>query len=63
MNETFNERYIMTLILLLWTSGDICPGFQSQGGFYHLCALSPVCNGFLRFTSGVTPAVLLQPAW
>ena len=44
------------LIPLFWTSGDICPGFQSQGGFPHLRASSPVYNGFLRFTSGVTPA-------
>ena len=33
------------------TSGDVCPGFQSQGG-------SPD-NGILRFTSGATPADLL----
>ena len=26
---------------------------------HHLCALSPACNGFLRFTSGATPAHLL----
>ena len=42
-----------TLIPLFWTSGDICPGFQSQCGFYNLC------NRFLRFTSGATPADLL----
>ena len=35
---------------MFWTSGDGCPGFQSFGGF--------PC-GFLRFTSGVTPADLL----
>ena len=38
------------LIPLFWTSGDVCPGFQSQGGFPRLRASSPVCNGFLRFT-------------
>ena len=31
------------------TSGDIYPGFQSQGGSPCLCALSPLCNGLLRF--------------
>ena len=41
------------------TCGDICPGFQSQGGFPHLYASSPTHNGFLRFTSGATPADLL----
>ena len=41
-----------------WTSGDICPEFQSQDGFPYLHALSPVHNGFLRFTSGMTPADL-----
>ena len=38
---------------------DFFPGFKSQGGFPHLCALSPACNGILRFTSGATPADLL----
>ena len=41
---------------MFWTSGDVCPGFQSQGGFPCLCALLPVCNGFHRFISGATPA-------
>ena len=39
------------LIPLFWTSGDVCPGFQSQGG-------SPACFltwVILRFTSGATP--------
>ena len=35
---------------LFWTSGDICPGFQSQDGSL-VCFL--VCL-ILRFTSGVT---------
>ena len=42
------------------TSGDICPAFQSHGGSLNLHALSPACNGFFRFTSGVTPADLLM---
>ena len=52
-----------------WASGNICPGLQSQGGFPCLGALSPGCNGFLRFRSGVTPADLLvasmvaKPFW
>ena len=37
------------LIPLFWTSGDVCPGFQSQGGFL-------ACNGCLTFPSGATPA-------
>ena len=44
------------LIPLFWTSGDVCPRFQSQGGFLHLRASLPVHKGFLRFTSGATPA-------
>ena len=40
------------LISLFWTFGGICSGFQSP----HLCALSPLCNGFLRFTPGATLA-------
>ena len=41
------------LIPLFWTSGDVCPGFQSQGGSFFACFL--VCV-ILRFTSGATPA-------
>ena len=54
---------------LFWSSGEICPGFQSQGGSPHLHALSLVYNGILRFTSGVTPTDLLvanmavKPFW
>ena len=36
-----------SLAPLFWTCADICPWFQSQGGF-------------LRFTSGVTPADLFD---
>ena len=44
------------LISLFW---DFCRRLllvSYQGGFHHLHALSTACNGFLRFTSGVTPA-------
>ena len=41
------------LIPLFWTSGDICPGFQSQGELLFACFLSFV---ILRFTSDATPA-------
>ena len=44
------------LIPLFWTSGDVCPGFQSQGGPLA-CFLT--C-GILRFTSGVTPADCIE---
>ena len=47
------------LIPLFWISGDVSSGFQSQGGFPCLCALPPVCNKVLKFTSGATPAGLL----
>ena len=47
------------LIPLVWTSGDVCPWFQIQGGSHCLCTLSPVHNGIVRFTSGATPADLL----
>ena len=51
--------FVGPLIPLFWTSGDICPGFQDQGGFPHLHASSPANNGFCRFTSGVTPGTFL----
>ena len=38
------------LISLFWTSGDICPGFQSRGGFPRLCASSPAHNGLVVAT-------------
>ena len=38
---------------------DVCPVFQSQTGSSLLFASSPMCNGFLRFTSGATSADLL----
>ena len=41
------------LITLFWTSGDVCPGFPSQGGSFSACFLACV---ILRFTSGATPA-------
>ena len=44
------------LIPLFGTSGDICPGFQSQDGL--ACMLSCL-HATLRFTSGATPADLL----
>ena len=44
---------------LLWASGDVCPGFQSQSGFPHLWAFSPAHSDFHRFTCGVTPTDLL----
>ena len=37
-------------------SGDVCPGFQSQGGTLA-CFLACV---ILRFTSGVTPADYIE---
>ena len=44
------------LIPLFWTSGNVCPVFQSQGGSFA-CFLACV---ILRFTSGVTPADCIE---
>ena len=44
------------LVPLLWTSGNICPGFQSQG---RSPALLAAYDGSLRFISGVPPTDLL----
>ena len=35
--------FVGPLIPLFWTSGDVCPGFQSQGGFLT-CELSRMCK-------------------
>ena len=48
------------LIPSFWTFGDACSGFLSQGGFPHLHTSSPACNGFFRFTVGVTHTDLLM---
>ena len=42
-----------------WTFGEVCLGFQCQGGFPGLRVLSPTCNLYLRFASGAKPADLL----
>ena len=47
------------LVPLFCTSGDVCPGFQSQGGIPCLHAPSPACEIFFRFSSGTTPTDLL----
>ena len=44
-------------------TGDVCFGFQSQGGSIHFCALLPLHNGFLRLISGVISADFWWPAW
>ena len=51
--------FVGPLIPLFWTFGDVCPRFQSQGGFPCLHGLSAACNRFLKFTSSVTPANFL----
>ena len=46
------------LIPLFWTSGDICPGFQSQGGsLLHAFSLTSV---ILIVTSDVIPADCIE---
>ena len=47
--------FVGPVIPLFWTSGDVCPGFQNQGGSPLLRASSSACNGILRFTFGATP--------
>ena len=51
--------FVTPLTPLFWTSGDVCPVFQSQAGCPQLHALSPACNGIRTFTSGATPTDLL----
>ena len=44
----------MSLILMFWTFGEIFLGFNTR------VDPLPTCSGFLRFTSGATPAELLM---
>ena len=50
--------FVGPLIPQFWTASDDCPGFQARADPY-LYAFLPACNGFLRFTSGETPADFL----
>ena len=42
------------LIPLFWTSGDICPGFQSQGGFL---AYEPRAGDFYIYIADIISSV------
>ena len=62
-NAFFFSNFWMTWVLLVgpliplfWTSGNVCPGFQSQDGSLA-CFLTWV---ILRFTSGVTLADCIE---
>ena len=57
--KSFCRALVLFVGPLFWTSGDISSEFQSHSGSSHLHALLPVHIGFLRFTSGATPANLL----
>ena len=57
--EDISDFFVGPLIRLFKTSGDVYHAFQSRSGFPRLPGLSPVCNAFLRFNSGATPADLL----
>ena len=43
----------------LWASDDIYPRFKARVDLPYLHVASPACNGFVRLTSGMTPADLL----
>ena len=48
------------VIPLFSISGDVCPGFQNQGGSNRLWVSPVVSNRFLRFNSGAAPADLFN---
>ena len=51
------------LIPLFWTSCGVCPRVSKSGWIPNLAAPLPVHEGFLKFTSGMTPAGLLMASW
>ena len=66
LHNSFLKKYLEDisplvglLIPLFWTSGDVCPGFQSLGSVPCLHVSLPAQNRLLRFTCGVTPVELL----
>ena len=52
--RTFFKHFWRTSVFLWghWYFWWYLPWVSNQGGFSHLCASLPACNGFLRFTSG-----------
>ena len=46
LKQVFEEQQIH--VPLLWASGDVCPGLQTQGGSPQLLVLQPGRNGLLR---------------
>ena len=53
--------FVGTLWPLFWTSGDVCPRFQSQGG-YHLHTFLPVCYSLDSLLVWYLPTSC-WPAW
>ena len=56
MTAQTRSLFVGPLIPLIWTSGDVCPGFQSQGESLA-CFLTCV---ILQITSGMTPADCIE---
>ena len=44
------------LIPLFWTSGDICPGFENQGGPLSLFASLRILHGMVSLDSSLVAA-------
>ena len=51
------KSFFGVIDMLFWTSGDVCPGFQSQVVSIFTCFLACV---ILRFTSGATTADCIE---
>ena len=52
--------FVGPLIPLFWTS---VPWVSKPGQVHSMSDSSPACNGFLRFSSGATPADLMTASW
>ena len=48
------------LIPLYWTSGDVCPGFQSQGGFPHRFAEEALNLLMIRFAEEALNLLMIR---
>ena len=61
LKETISDNFLIWRTSIPFCpSGDVWPRFQNQGWSPYLHFSFSVCNGFLRFTYGVTTADLLN---
>ena len=59
MSSKFSLHFFVLVLLVIFVGPLISPFWTSGVVCLCLCASSPACSGFLRFTSSATPADLI----